>query len=138
MKRATSIISAFCLGLFISIGILACAVDDYATPNANNPSSDLQLCKMEINTTLGYEQINISYNNDGRISTITTFFDGGLGIQERTYNITYNQNKIIISSYGTFESNHEYIFNNELHSYSTETINNQAFHCFSMFGFGAR
>lgn len=139
MKRATSIISAFCLGLFISIGILACAVDDYATPNANNPSSDLQLCKTEINTIVGYEQINISYNNDGRISTITTFWDGGGGlIQERTFNITYNQNKIIISSYGTFESNHEYIFNNELHSYSAETINNQVFHCFSMFGFEAR
>ena len=137
MKRATSIICAFCMGLFISIGILACAVDDYATPNANNPSSDLQLCKMELNTIFEYEQINISYNNDGRISTITTFFDGVLGSQEKTYNITYNQNKIIISSYGTYdgiyhESNHEYIFNNELHSYSAETINNQVFHCFSM------
>lgn len=134
MKRATSIISAFCLGLFISIGILACAVDDYATPNANNPSSDLQLCKMEINLPSGYEQINISYNNDGRISTITTFFDSALGIQEKTFNITYNQNKIIISSYGTSESNYEYIFNNELHSYSAETINNQVLHGFSMRG----
>jgi hypothetical protein len=114
-------------------------VDDYATPNANNPSSDLQLCKMEINATPGHLQINISYNNDGRISTITNFWDDGGGIiQERTFNITYNQNKIIISSYDIFESNHEYIFNNELHSYSAETINNQVFHCFSMFGFGAR
>ena len=135
MKRATSIISAFCLGLFISIGILACAVDDYATPNANNPSSDLQLCKMEINANPGHLQINISYNNDGRISTITTFCDnGGVIIEERTYNITYNQNKIIISSYGTFESNYEYIYNNELHSYSAETINNQVLHGFSMVG----
>ena len=134
MKRATSIICAFCMGLFISIGILACAVDDYATPNANNPSSDLQLCKMEINSISGYQRINISYNNDGRISTITTFWDGGGIIRERTFNITYNQNKIIISSYGTFESNYEYIFNNELHSYSAETINNQVLHGFSMLG----
>ncbi|MBR4028428.1 MAG: hypothetical protein IKJ08_02445 [Alistipes sp.] len=139
MKRATSIISAFCLGLFISIGILACAVDDYATPNANNPSSDLQLCKMEVNyTPNNYQHINISYNNDGRISTITTIYhinvgSGDGGHHERTYNITYNQNKIIISfNDGTYEYNHDYIFNNELDYYSTESINNQVFNCLMM------
>ena len=133
MKRATSIISAFCLGLFISIGILACAVDDYATPNANNPSSDLQLCKMEFNDDNGYEHTNISYGNDGRISTITIIehFESEDGVyhDEDTFNIIYDTNKIIISVGG---DEIDFIFNNELHSYSAETINNQVFHCFSM------
>lgn len=133
MKRATSIISAFCLGLFISIGILACAVDDYATPNANNPSSDLQLCKMEFNDDNGYEHRNISYGNDGRISAITEIFHIETGIDKchivTTYNITYDTNKIIISVGG---NDIDFIFNNELHSYSAETINNQVFHCFSI------
>lgn len=135
MKRATSIISAFCLGLFISIGILACAVDDYATPNANNPSSDLQLCKMEINDSLGYVDTNISYGNDGRISTITMIehFESEDGVyhDEDTFNIIYDTNKITLSG---GDKDIDFIFNNELHFYSAETINNQVFHCFSMLG----
>ena len=125
MKRATSIISAFCLGLFISIGILACAVDDYATPNANNPSSDLQLCTMEINLDDEYRHTNISYGNDGRISAMTSITDYDVDI----INITYDTNKIIISKDG---NNFDCIFNNELQSYSAETINNQVFHCISI------
>lgn len=138
MKRATSIISAFCLGLFISIGILACAVDDYATPNANNPSSDLQLCKMEINYSASeYRHRNITYGSDGRISSVTFIShyseDNELdaGHYESTVYITYYQNKIIISG---GDNDIDFIFNNELHSYSAETINNQVFHCFSMLG----
>lgn len=130
MKRATSIISAFCLGLFISIGILACAVDDYATPNANNPSSDLQLCKIDFNRHDGYEYINISYGTDGRISAITNIHHietgPGKGHSEGTCNITYDTNKIIIS---TRSNKYNFIFNNELHSYSAETINHQVLHC---------
>ena len=132
MKRATSIISAFCLGLFISIGILACAVDDYATPNANNPSSDLQLCKMEINGDSGYRHTNISYGNDGRISTITFISDEGKYHDVQTYNIIYDTNKIILSCEG--KADVDLIFNNELHSYSAETINNQVFHCLTIYG----
>lgn len=101
-------------------------MDDYATPNANNPSSDLQLCKMEAN---GY-QANISYGTDGRISTITFILDdGGMDIVE-TYNITYDTNKIIFSN---GDNEIDFIFNNELHSYSAETINNQVFHCLTIY-----
>lgn len=131
MKRATSIISAFCLGLFISIGILACAVDDYATPNANNPSSDLQLCTMEFNGNLGYGQTNISYGNDGRISAITMIITEGAYHDVHTYNIIYDTNKIIFSCEGRADV--DFIFNNELHSYSAETINNQVFHCLTIY-----
>lgn len=100
-------------------------MDDYATPNANNPSSDLQLCTMEFNGNLGYGQTNISYGNDGRISAITSITD----YNEYTCNITYDTNKIIFSV-GDKET--DFIFNNELHSYSAETINNQVFHCISI------
>ena len=133
MKRATSIISAFCLGLFISIGILACAVDDYATPNANNPSSDLQLCKMESNYSSGYEHRIITYGSDGRISTFTNIYhstdEADAGHYETIFNFTYHQNKITLSCDG---EETDYIFNNELRYYSAETINNQVFHCISI------
>ena len=137
MKRATSIISAFCLGLFISIGILACAVDDYATPNANNPSSDLQLCKMEINDYDGsdYTHVNITYGSDGRISSMlfTEYEQGGPEFpsvyNEYKVNILYNQNKIIFSF---AEQDVDFTFNNELHYYSAETINNQVFNCITL------
>ena len=36
MKKSFSILGAFCLGLFISVSIIACAVDDEY--NGNNPS----------------------------------------------------------------------------------------------------
>lgn len=102
-------------------------MDDYATPNANNPSSDLQLCKMDTN---GYQAANISYGTDGRISTITFILkDGAMDIVE-TYNIIYDTNKIIISR-GDYAI--DFIFNNELHSYSAETINNQVFHCLTIY-----
>ena len=131
MKRATSIIAAFCFGLFISISILACAVDDYAAPNANNPSSDLQLLKMDCNFSSGEasEHYNISYGSDGRITSITyTYYTTGTAEDsyEVTRNITYDKNKVILSS-GDEEWN--FTFNNELDSYSAETINNQVFNC---------
>ena len=133
MKRATSIIAAFCFGLFISISILACAVDDYAAPNANNPSSDLQLLKMECNWSSGqgYEHYNISYGSDGRITSITRIYystgSADTGYYESTYNITYDKNKVILS----FDNEeYNYTFNNELDSYSAETINNQVFNCY--------
>ena len=145
MKRATSIISAFCLGLFISIGILACAVDDYATPNANNPSSDLQLCKMEFNDfdDSDYTHANITYGSDGRISSmlIKEYVQGGPEFpsvyDEYTVNILYNQNKIIFSFTwqafdSTFNQDVDFTFNNELHYYSAETINNQVFNCITL------
>ena len=138
MKRATSIISAFCLGLFISIGILACAVDDYATPNTNSaPSSNLQLCKMEYNDydDSDYTHVNITYGSDGRISSmlITKYIQGGPEFpsvnNEYKVNILYNQNKIIFSF---AEQDVDFTFNNELHYYSAETINNQVFNCITL------
>ena len=105
-------------------------MDDYATPNANNPSSDLQLCTMEINSNLGCEQTNISYGNDGRISAITMIYHNDTESDSvSTCNITYGTNKIIFSNGG---NETDFIFNNELHSYSAETINNQVFHCISI------
>lgn len=101
-------------------------MDDYATPNTNNPSSDLQLCKMEANGI----QTNISYGTDGRISTITMIYHYDTEPDSvSTCNITYGTNKIIFSN-GSNEI--DFIFNNELHSYSAETINNQVFHCLSI------
>lgn len=109
-------------------------MDDYATPNANNPSSDLQLCKKEINYSCGYEHTNISYGTDGRISALTMIGHSDAEVDahhyENTFNIIYDTNKIILLGEDDYEV--DFIFNNELHSYSAETINNQVFHCISI------
>ena len=82
---------------------------------------------MELNGNWGYGQTNISYGNDGRISAITRI--GLYSDYVDTCNITYDTNKIIFSN-GDYAI--DFIFNNELHSYSAETINNQVFHCISI------
>ena len=86
---------------------------------------------MEINGDWGYGQANISYGTDGRISTITFKLNNGGGHIVETYNIIYDTNKIILSCEGNADA--DFIFNNELHSYSAETINNQVFHCLTIY-----
>ena len=88
---------------------------------------------MEKNIKDGYIHINISYGNDGRISTITyikhSTYEGDPSHDEIICNLTYHQNKITLSG---FENDIDFIFNNELRYYSAETINNQVFHCLSI------
>ena len=88
---------------------------------------------MEINGNGGYEHTNISYGTDGRISAITMIYHYDTDTEPDsvdTFNITYYTNKIIISD---GDDVIDFIFNNELHSYSAETINNQVFHCLSIY-----
>ena len=125
MKRATSIISAFCLGLFISIGILACAVDDYATPNTNSaPSSDLQI-KSVLN--VGCAKIELDYNDKGRISSVTRTVYLDSGTYTGSAGLTYDNNSVKMGD------EFEITFNNQLDRYTADEINTKVIEAYTFF-----
>ena len=81
----------------------------------------------------GSNDIDVNIKRNEELSTITIIehFESEDGVyhDEDTFNIIYDTNKIIISVGG---DEIDFIFNNELHSYPAETINNQVFHCISI------
>ncbi len=103
MKKHVSIIGAFCLGLFISISILACASeDDFSPSNKHNDSTSPLIEKMELSSESGYSQTMFSYNDDGLISVVKHHWYIDMGqdsaIKETILNITYCDNKAILTT----------------------------------------
>ena len=95
MKKMFSILGAFCLGAFITIGVMACCADgtNDAPPFTAGIDCDC------IPTVLQYEYSDegvvkatakFEYDENGRITTIK--FDS------RSYVVDYNENSIVISN----------------------------------------
>ena len=67
MKKSFSILGAFCLGLFISVSIIACAVDDeYNGNNPNEPTPQEEQVPYVVNIYSEYEDIkSVEVTYDG-------------------------------------------------------------------------
>lgn len=99
MKRMISIISAFCLGLFVSVAIIACADGTNDTP----PYTTIIDCNC-IPTIVSYDETGLygdlsysihrdfTYDENGRIVS-GTFVDGA---SNRPFNVEYTKNSVIV------------------------------------------
>lgn len=93
MKKSFSILGAFCLGLFISVAVIACAVDDdSATKPSSKPSSTTYVYPKVTQIKAPNVDVNFEYDSIGRICGYTT--DGTYTSSKR--NITYSNNQIKI------------------------------------------
>lgn len=138
MKKVSSIICAFFMGLFISIGIMACAEDDYTTSNSGATTSlDLRIEKLYCNMGGGdYSNVVFDYYDNGRISSIHTYGywiqeeDGSVRQKEFTHEVTYNSSKIAMIN--LFGNDLEVTFNNYLDIYPAEVINDKIIEAITM------
>ena len=133
MKKSFSIVAAFCLGLFVSIAVVSCAIDGdenvQSKPNSSELSSSPVIDNIRINgdySTFNYE---FGYNNEGRISKISLNFVSGDDSTNVTYSVNYSGKKATIKcSYFTTTVT----FEESLDSYSAEKINSQILQAFSL------
>lgn len=91
MKKNLSIICSFCLGLFVSIAVIACAVDDgFKNPSPSSKTdTTLRICDIITKDNANSWQWEINYYEDERIAEIIT--DDG------EYTFSYQKNSIVVS-----------------------------------------
>lgn len=91
MKKNLSIICSFCLGLFVSIAVIACAVDDgFKNPSPSSKTdTTLRICDIITEDNANSWQWEINYYEDERIAEIIT--DDG------EYTFSYQKNSIVVS-----------------------------------------
>lgn len=91
MKKNLSIICSFCLGLFVSIAVIACAVDDgFKKPSPSSKTdTTLRICDIITKDNANSWQWEINYYEDERIAEIIT--DDG------EYTFSYQKNSIVVS-----------------------------------------
>ena len=98
MKKTLSVIGSFCLGISLSIAVIACANDnDHTTPL---PEINVNDC---VPTILSYDwsedynfNINFNYDDNGRLTGAKSYEELEWRSQEVSYNISYSGTTITI------------------------------------------
>lgn len=98
MKKTLSVIGSFCLGISLSIAVIACANDnDHTTPL---PEIHVNDC---VPTILSYDwsedynfNINFNYDDNGRLTGAKSYEYLEWRTQEVSYNISYSGTTITI------------------------------------------
>ena len=91
MKKNLSIMCSFCLGLFVSIAVIACAVDDgFKKPSPSSKTdTTLRICDIITEDNANSWQWEINYYEDERIAEIIT--------SDGEYTFSYIKNSIVVS-----------------------------------------
>ena len=125
MKKAVSVLGAFCFGAFISIGVMACA-DDYSQVNAATqsvPGATVVDVKHVYNDD-GYYDYEFIYDEYGRIIQVKYedyYYDEGPHYWNESFDVTYNSNVVTIFAKST--SNITIKFAQDVKSYSIGVVN---------------
>ena len=105
MKKSLSILGSFCLGLFISIAVIACADDDGTTNPLPTPSTVYSTYPKVLQMTHSEydEEYTFYYDEKGRICRVHYFYDGGEvdGFHDEYTEIVYSNNEIKINEWIT-------------------------------------
>ena len=92
MKKTLSVIGSFCLGISLSIAVIACANDnDHTTPL---PESHVNDCVPTILSCCRYNtnNLNFNYDDNGRLTGAKSYSDEF----EVSYNISYSGTTITV------------------------------------------
>ena len=97
MKKTFSALGAFCLGAFITIGVMACA-DDYSEYNPSIQSESASGVVEVRNTLEGwYYDFDFIYDEAGRISQVQRelyYVGDGPQYYNNSFDITYSDNMV--------------------------------------------
>ena len=118
MKKSFSVLGAFCLGLFISVAVIACAVDDDYTGNTNsiNNTADFALKSVSANFEDWNPSFSFEYDSNGIFKkVITDDFDDILCV-------SYSGNIITLNFEG-YDDSYVIELNNKVNSYPAKEVN---------------
>ena len=123
MKKAFSVLGAFCLGAFITIGVMACA-DDYSQVSAATQNNS-EATVVEIKRTYdgsSYFDYEFIYDENSRIVQVKYedyYEDDGPHKYNDSFDVTYNNNVVNISTDGNITIK----FSKDIESYPVGVIN---------------
>jgi hypothetical protein len=93
MKKTLSVIGSFCLGISLSIAVIACANNnDHTTPLPESHVNDCVPTILSYNNGFGHYDINFNYDDNGRLTGAKSY-DAGSNI---FYNISYSGTTITV------------------------------------------
>lgn len=129
MKKTLSVIGSFCLGISLSIAVIACANDnDHTTPL---PEIHVNDC---VPTILSYGSedylnfnINFNYDDNGRLTGAKSYEDIEGGSKEISYNISYSGTTITIVEEMNNTEGHTYTSTHAITVSEDDIVNVQAY-----------
>lgn len=129
MKKTLSVIGSFCLGISLSIAVIACANDnDHTTPP---PEIHVNDC---VPTILSYDcrdsfDINFNYDDNGRLTGAKSHMDKNVEgmTQELSYNISYSGTTITIVEELNSPSGNTYTSSHTVTVSEDDIVNVQAY-----------
>lgn len=130
MKKTFSVLGAFCLGAFITIGVMACAGDDNPEYNISI-KSDLGAKIIEVKRERNdgtYFDYDFIYDEAGRIVQIKyeqCYIDNGPNYGHSSFDISYSNNVVSVKKTSTEESSAvtNITFADDIEEYSIDDIN---------------
>lgn len=130
MKKTFSALGAFCLGAFITIGVMACAGDDNPEYNISI-KSDLGAKIIEVKrewSSGAYCDYDFIYDEAGRIVQIKYeqyYYDYGPQYDHASFDISYSNNVVSVKKTSTEESGAvtNITFADDIEEYSIDDIN---------------
>ena len=130
MKKTLSVIGSFCLGISLSIAVIACANDnDHTTPL---PEINVNDC---VPTILSYDwsedlnfNINFNYDDNGRLTGAKSSEDIEGGSRETSYNISYSGTTItIVEEANNTDAGWTYTYTHTITVSEDDIVNVQAY-----------
>ena len=124
MKKAFSVLGAFCLGAFITIGVMACADDfsGYTPSTQSNSEATVVEIKRVYNIGSSYRDYEFIYDENSRIVQVKYEYyyeDDGPHKYNDSFDVTYNNNVVNIS----VDRNITIKFSKDIKSYPVGVIN---------------
>lgn len=118
MKKSFSVLGAFCLGLFISVAVIACAVDDDYTGNTNsiNNAADFALKSVSANYEGWNQSFSFEYDSNGIFKKVVT------DDFEDILCVSYSGNIITLYNEG-YDGSYVIELNNKVNSYPAKEVN---------------
>lgn len=97
MKKTLSVIGSFCLGISLSIAVIACANDnDHTTPLPEIHVNDCVPTILSYGSEAHNFNINFNYDDNGRLTGAKSYEDIECVSIEISYNISYSGTTITI------------------------------------------
>ena len=132
MKKISFILVSFCLGAFITIGVMACANND--NPCATLPQNSSKVCVVEdcLEEHSGaWKKNNYTYDENGRILQVhgywympeDAFGGGDTSGSSEPYTVSYHENTAVIKREGFYTLTIK--FNKHINDCPVDYVNQQ-------------
>lgn len=130
MKKTLSVIGSFCLGISLSIAVIACANNnDHTTPLPEIQVNDCVPTILSYDHGYGTFDINFNYDDNGRLTGAKLHKDKDVEevSKEISYNISYSGTTITIVEEINYRDSKTYTYSHTVTVSEDDIVNVQAY-----------